>query len=343
VKALVKYAVGPNNMQVMEVAEPSPSSGEVIVGVKACGICGTDLHIQAGEYSAYPPLIMGHEFAGEVIDLGSGVEGVVLGDRVTGLTFTVTCGKCTYCLHGDQGLCPERRSIGSGVDGAFAPYLVMPASMLRLLPQNIDFDDGALLEPLACCVKAILELASIKARDTVLVTGPGSVGLLSLQVARSQGAKVILVGTDGDDHRLAVGRDLGADWVLRAGKDDVTSVVEDLTKGTGADVVLECAGSPSAVDACLRLIRKQGQYVQIGLHGKPFVVDFDLLAFKDVRLIGSFSSSMRSWDRALRLVQDGIVRLRPIISTALPLGEWERGFSMAGAREALKVVIHPGE
>jgi len=340
-RGVVKFARGVGNVELREVPEPAAGPGQLKIAVKAAGICGTDIHIYDDEYASNPPVVLGHEMAGQVVEVGAGVSGVAVGDRVTAMPFAVTCGICRYCRQGAFPLCPSRKSFGSGVDGAFAPYLVIPASIVRRLPDHVDYESGAMTEPVACCTKAVLEKSTIRLGDVVVVMGPGPIGLLAMQIAKGQGAKVVLVGTAEDAQRLALGRQLGADQALAAGQDDVAGIVSTLTDGQGADVVLECAGVPAATRMAMQLIRKQGQLTQMGLHGRPFELNFEQIVYKDLVVAGSFASSSSSWDSALRLLREGLIQVKPLVGATLPLTEWERGFEMVRKKESLKVLLRP--
>ncbi len=342
-KGLVKFASGAGHVELLDVPEPVTGPTEVKIAVKAAGICGTDIHIYDDEYASRPPVILGHECAGQVVEIGDDVTDVRVGARVTALPFAVTCGRCRYCRQGQPSLCPERLSFGSGVHGAFAPYLVISASLVRSLPDNVDFDSGALTEPLACCVKAVTESTVIRAGDVVLVTGPGPIGLLAGQLAKAQGATVIMVGTGVDSQRLELARTLGIDYTFQVESDEVDSAVNDLTGGQGVDVLLECAGVPAAIRMGLSLVRKRAQITQMGLFGRPFELDYEQIVYKDIRLVGSFASSISSWDRALTLLRQGVIQVAPLISTVLPLSEWEQGFRMVRRKEGLKVLLHPAD
>ena len=338
---VTKYERGVGKISLSEWPEPDTGPGEVKMAVKAAGICGTDIHIEDDEHRYTPPVVLGHECAGEVVEVGSEVPGIAIGDRVTAIQFVYTCGQCPNCLRGLYNQCAKRRAFGIDVNGGFAPFLVVPAKVVRLLPETLAYEGGALIEPLACCVKAVVETASIRAGDVALVSGPGPIGLMAMQVAKAQGATTVLVGLGRDAHRLQLGRELGADLALSVEGDDVRSAVEGLTDGEGADVVLECSGAPAAICSGLSLLRKRGQFVQMGLHGKPFALDYDQITYKDARVLGSIGYSMSSWDRGLRLADTGRIQLTPLVSTVLPLSGWEKGFGMVRAREGIKVVLQP--
>jgi L-iditol 2-dehydrogenase len=196
-KALVKYALGPGNMELREVPTPSPGEGEVLIAVKAAGICGSDIHIYHGDIQLLlrPPVVIGHEFSGVIAELGPGVEGLEVGQGVTCETAVHTCGRCWACRTGWTNACGQKELLGYVFDGGFAPYCVVPARLIHPLPEGVDFIAGAVSEPLACAAHAIGELTGVEAGETVLVAGPGTIGLLSLQVARASGARVLVCGT----------------------------------------------------------------------------------------------------------------------------------------------------
>lgn len=340
-KALMKTARGVGNMEIRDIPEPQPGTGQVVIEVAATGICGTDIHIYLDEYTCTPPLVLGHEVSGTVAVVGPGVEGVAVGDRVTTETYFHTCGECRHCVTGRPNLCSSRRSIGTHVNGGFTRYLLMPARRLHRLPDNVDFLAGALSEPLACCIHGLLELATVTAGDVAVISGPGAMGLLCMQVARSAGATTVVVGVDGDDVRFALARELGADHVVNAQHDDLSGLVGDLTGGVGADMCIEAAGAAASLRQCLDLVRKGGTLAQIGLYGRPLEIDFNLIPMKEVRVVGSFAHVPSAWDRGLRLISEGKVRTRPMVTRQAPITEWEDAFKSFNARNECKIVLQP--
>jgi L-iditol 2-dehydrogenase len=340
-KALVKYAPGEGNVGIREMPEPTPGPGEVKVEVKYAGICGTDIHIYHDHYKNYPPVIMGHEWSGQVVEVGPDVKTVKVGDRVTGIPAAYTCGRCRYCLEGRVFLCSERLSFGSGRHGAFAKYAVTAERNIRQLPDNVSFKAGALSEPLACCVKAVILLTGVSAGDVVFVSGPGPIGLLTAQLAKAEGGYVVLAGTSVDKERLEVGKQLGVDQTLNVETDNAEAMLKSLTKGYGADVVFECAGAGAATRLGIQVIRKAGKFMQIGLHDKPFELDFLQILTKELTVKGSFASSLPAWDLALTLLGQGKVQTEPVVSDILALSEWEKGFAKILNREGLKILLQP--
>jgi L-iditol 2-dehydrogenase len=342
-KALVKYRRGPGNMEIREVPEPEPKQGQIKIEVKATGICGSDLHIYHDDMviAVNPPVVVGHEFSGVVAEMGPGTTGWKPGDRVVSELGFEVCGRCYNCLQGFPNLCDQRKSIGYWYDGAFAPFVIVPAEGVHPLPDDIGFEEGALTEPLACVVHGVLELTSFAAGDTVLVSGPGTMGLMTLQVARAQGATTIVSGVSADEKRLALARELGADHVVDVEQEDVVRRVRQLTGGRGADVVFECSGNDRAVDAGFAAIRKRGRYTQLGLFGRPISIDFEKVISKELKVTGSFGQRRSAWERALALMAQRKVSLGPLVSHVLPLAEWERAFQLFENKEGLKVVLTP--
>ena len=340
-QAVMKVAPGVGNVELREIAEPLPPPGHVVIQVRAAGICGTDLHIYHDEFRTRPPVVIGHEVAGTVAALGSGVEHTTVGERVTTETYFSTCGECRFCRAGQPNLCPERKSIGSAVNGGFTRYVVVPERNLHRLPENVDYQAGALTEPLACVVHGALELPRLLPGDIAVVAGPGAIGLLTLQAVKAAGAHVILLGTEQDQHRLALAQQLGADHVVNVQREDPAKLVADLTDGVGADIVYECSGAGPAAQQLLTLVRRAGQYAQIGLFGKPVAWDLDQICYKELTVTGSNASVPSAWGRALRLLAEGKVQTRPLISHTFPLSGWRQAFDLFEQRRGVKMVLLP--
>ncbi len=341
-KAVLKLAPGPGKIGVGDVPEPSPGPGQVLIEVAAAGICGTDLHIYHDEFKTRPPVVLGHELAGEVVALGTGTKGVALGARVTTETYFSTCGKCRYCRTGHPNLCLERRSIGSAVNGGFTRYVVVPAHNVHELPPQLSFEAGALTEPLACVVHGVLSTPTVRPGDLAVVAGPGAIGLLTLQVLKAAGATVLVLGTDADTRRLELARTLGADYVLNVHQEDVDTLVREVSfEGLGADVVYECSGAGLAAQQLLNLVRRGGRYAQIGLFGKPIGWDLDQVCYKELRVTGSNASVPAAWIGALKLLASGAVKTEALISDSLPITEWRAAFERFERKEDVKLLLTP--
>ena len=339
-KGVAKLAPGDGYVGLLEVPMPEVRANHVLIEVKATGVCGTDIHIYHGEYAANPPVIMGHEVAGLVADVGEGVTNCQVGDRVTCETYFSVCNECDFCRAGLPNLCPQRKSIGSGVHGGFTQYVLVPAHNIHLLPANVDLIAGALSEPLTCCVHA-LERTHVEPGETVIVSGPGAIGLLMAQVVKAAGAKVVVLGTAADTARLVMAQTLGADLALNVEEGTTPQIVADLTGGVGADVVFECAGVGASAQSCLKLVRRRGRYGQVGLFGKPITWDLDLVCYKELEVHGSFAHLPSAWRKALKLMASGQVQTRPLVSAILPITEWQAAFDAFERRDGLKIVLTP--
>jgi len=342
-KAIVKYAHGHGNVELRDMPEPSPGLDEVKIEVKAAGICGSDLHIYRGDIKLplRPPVIMGHEFSGVIVDLGSRVTDWRIGDRVTSETSAQVCGRCIPCRTGEYNVCAEKRLIGYWFNGAFAKYCVVPSRLVHKLPENVSFLSGALCEPLASCVNGVIEKTAISPGDIVVIAGPGPIGLLSLQLAKIKGAFSVLCGTEVDEKRLQLGRRLGADVTVNVQAEDPWKGISGLTDGAGADVFIECSGSAAAVRMGLQLVRRGGRYTQIGLTGQAFELDFDTVAYKEITVRGSLGQRWTSWRLGLKLLDKGLIKTEELVSDILPLSQWETGFRKVENKEGLKIVLEP--
>ena len=342
-KALVKEKPEPGHVALKEVPEPSAGAGQVMVRVKAAGVCGSDLHILHSDIklNLRPPVIMGHEFSGVVEQAGEGVEGFRPGDRVTSETTFRSCGVCLHCRSGCYNLCPEKELIGYVHDGCFARYCVAPGHRLHLLPENLTFEEGALCEPLACCVHAVVEQTVVAAADTVVVAGVGTIGLLCAQVARARGAAVIVCGTEADRARFRVAERLGIEKLINVLREDAVEIVRSATGGQGADVFLECSGAPAAANMGIALLRRGGRFCQVGLFGKPMEVDFEQIAYKELVVSGSIGSKWSSWRKALGLLASERVTAGPLVSDPLPLDAWQEAFGRFERKEGLKILLQP--
>ena len=344
-KALVKYEAGPGNMEIRDVPEPTVGPGQVKIEIMEAGICGSDLHIYHSDIAipVRPPVTTGHEFSGVVTDVGEGVTAFKPGDRVVSETAYHYCQTCDFCREGFYNLCVERRTLGYWFNGVFTKYTVVPAGRIHLIPDNVDFTTAAMTEPLACVVHAIYDLSRIVPSDVVMVSGPGAIGLMAMQVAKAHGATVVVTGTNMDLDRLEMAKKLGADFAVNVQKEDVKAIFDSLSKGYGPDVVLECSGSAPGVDSGLNLIKKRGYFVQIGLPGKKIEFDIEKVCYKELHFSGSLGSRNHSWRTALKLLAEGKVVLKPLAATKLPITEWKKAFEMFENKEGYKIFLTPVE
>lgn len=331
-RGVSKLAVGPDTLGLREFTVADPGPGQVLMEVISAGICGTDLHIADDEFPSNPPVTMGHEVTGEVTAVGDGVDEGLIGGRYAAETYVAYCERCTACRTGSPNLCRERRSFGSHVDGAFARWLVLPARNLHRLPDHVGRFAGALAEPLACVANCLFDPPVIDAGDRVLVTGPGTMGVLTAQAARAAGGRVTLAGLPTDGKRLGVAEALGIDVVVLDGTNAWTEAF---------DVVCECSGAVAAATLCLDAVRKGGRYVHVGIFGTPVTIDLDLILFKEIVYTSGFASTPGSWARAMAMLEAGLVDLDPLVSEVVPIAQWQRAFDATRRGEGMKFVIDP--
>jgi L-iditol 2-dehydrogenase len=331
---VAKLAPGPGHIDLIERTPAELPAGCVRLAVRAAGICGTDLHIEAGEYLSVPPVTIGHEVCGTVVETGAGVDAAWHGERVVSETYFSTCRRCRHCRAGRPNLCPERRSIGTHVDGAFAESVVVPARGLHRVPEALADAAAALCEPLACVCQSLLDPPAITPGDRVLVVGPGAIGLLAAQVAAAGGAQVEVRGMAQDGARLALARDLGCETSL-AGVDALDG------DGDGYDVTVDCSGAGPGIADALRAARPGGRLVQIGLAGKDVTVPFDLICFKELSVTSGFASTPASWQRALALLERDAIDLPGLVTEVVALRDFRHAFDDTRAGAGVKYVLDP--
>ena len=335
-KALVKYASGEGNVELREVEEPRCGDSEVKLEIAYCGICGTDLHVLHDTFRNYPPVILGHEFSGTVVEVGAQVTDAIVGERVAGLGATaVTCGQCEYCRSGYFIFCARRRGMGHGVNGAFTRYVVMRPDQLYRIPENFSLDEAALSEPFAAVVQAVTEIAKVRIGETALVSGPGPMGLLCLKLLVAEGVKTIVAGTSADLERLSAALGIGAAGIVNVGQQNLHEAIREHTGGVGVDVAFECAGHPNSVRGCLESLRPMGRYTQVAICGRDIQFPIDLIFYKQLTMSGSVCYTARTWERMMQIYSEGRVRLNDLISTKLPLSEWQTAFRLCDERKAL--------
>jgi L-iditol 2-dehydrogenase len=340
VKALRKLAAADEHLELVEVPEPKPEPGWVVLEVTYAGICGTDLHIAHNSFPSWPPVTLGHEFYGRVADVGAEVEGWAPGDRVVCEPHSLACGRCHLCRRGHAELCAHKRSPGWGIDGGMAARVAVPAHLLHRVPDGVGDLAAALCEPTAIAVTAV-ERMPVEPGSTVAVVGPGAVGLLAAMVARAGGAgRTVVVGRDSSRPRLELARRLGFDTWDASQVDPATEALA-LTDGRGVDLVLECSGSADAVAAGIAVLRRRGRLCALGMSGRPtLAVPWDLAMQRALDVSFSLSSSWSSWDGALALLARGAVDPTPL-ATVFSLSGWRAAFEAISARAVVKALLDP--
>jgi len=333
------------HLEITDAATPTLGSDEVLIRVAACGICGSDVHGYDGSSGRrIPPIVMGHEAAGTLAAIGSGVSGLAPGDRVT-FDSTIYCGGCPSCLRGDINLCDRRQVLGVSCAeyrraGAFAEYVAVPARIVHRLPESISFPEAAMLEAVAVALHAV-SLGGALVGSTTLVIGAGTIGLLVLQALRVAGAQRVLVA-DIDATRLNLAKELGATETLDA-KADLVSRVMNSTGSSGADVAVEAVGRTETVQCAIDSVRKGGTVILLGNIAPEVTLPLQKVVTRQIRLQGSCASA-GEYPRAIELMANGAIRVKPMITAVAPLAEGPQWFERLYGREPnlMKVVLTPG-
>lgn len=337
---------GKEDIRIEEVKKPILGPNEVLVAPRAAGICGTDYNIFTGHWKVKFPRIMGHEFTGEVAEIGSEVVDFKHGDRVV-IEPDITCGKCYYCttLGINNYLCEDHPSVGESVDGAFAEFVKVPEKTLYSLPNTIDFDTGALIEPLACAIHGS-DQAEIQPGDNVIILGAGPMGLLLMMLALLRGAaKIGVIEPNKSRGEMAI--QLGADFTLDSRDGDISKEVLKMFNGRGADVVIEAVGRKDATEQVFTLVRPGGRVCIVGVipQGTPVTISdsFDIFFLKELTIVGTFGSPRGDFERSIRLLSAGRIDVEPLITHRLGLEDIGKAFSILkeGKEPSMKILISP--
>lgn len=342
-KAILKPEAAPG-LVVADVDEPEIRSDEVLIRVRRAGICGTDLHIyewdEWSESRVTPPLVLGHEFMGEVVETGALVRNVEVGDRVSAEGHLV-CGHCELCRTGNAHVCRDTRIVGIDRDGAFAEYVAIPATNLVPIPSSISDDHAALFDPLGNAFHTVLH-TDVSGR-VVTVIGCGPIGLFAVGIARAAGAASVIAVEPHDDRRALAGA-MGAETLLDPATDDVRPAVLDATRGYGSDVVCEMSGHADGVRTAFRVCRNGGHVRLLGLPKGSVEVNLarDVI-FKGLHVYGVIGRRMYdTWIEMRNFLAAGLLDIDPVITHRLPLERFEEGIAAMRSGEAAKVVLSVG-
>jgi 2-desacetyl-2-hydroxyethyl bacteriochlorophyllide A dehydrogenase len=331
---------GKRDIVIMDRPEPEVEPGGIVIRVRACGICGSDLHLY--RHGVGGEMIMGHELSGDITAVGARVTGVREGDRVTAITGR-GCGECYWCRQGQWLRCSRMQLLGyGGIPGAFAEYVSIPNFSLNLyamkLPPSMPYEVGATAEPLSVALYSVTR-AQVKPEDAVVVIGAGVIGLCIVKVLKAFGVKTVII-SGRRAGRLTIAEESGADVVVDAARDDIVPVASEATSGRGADVVFECAGTAVSFEQSLRLAHRGSRVVLVGLYEEPISWDPTFIVSNDIDFIGA---GLRfDLPGAIGLMESGRVDTRQLITHRFPLDDAREAFeTQLAAEDAIKVIIKP--
>ena len=335
--AVVNFAPEPHSVELREFDRPTIGEDDVLVEVAAVGVCGSDLHQWTSSHS-WPvnyPVVLGHEFAGVIVETGARVSGWAEGDRIASETAAVIDLNNPMSRQGRYNLDPTRKGFGYGVDGAMTRYARVPSRCLHRVPDQLSFDHAALTEP--CCVayNSVVGNSRINPGDRVLVIGPGTIGILCAAIAKLCGGEVAILGLESDTDRFAVAKQYGCETLT-----DATQWSKQ-RDGLGVDVVIDAAGVSATLKTALELVRPAGWITKVGWGPKPLDFSIDPLVQKNVTLQGSFSHHWTIWERVIALLASGQLDVTPIIGGRWPLEQWHEAFEKMHAGTIVKSILKP--
>jgi L-iditol 2-dehydrogenase len=343
-KALRKLRADDTHLELVDVAAPTPAPGWVVLDVLYAGICGTDSHIAEGTFPSYPPVTLGHEFVGVVSALGEEIAQVYPalrpGVRAVCEPHALACGVCHLCRRGHAELCAAKRSPGWGIDGAMAEQVAVPAHLLHVVPDAVGDLAAALCEPTAIVVSGY-ERAAVPVGGSVLVVGPGPIGILAALVARAAGAgRVVLTGRPSSKDRLELAVSAGLEVWVSSGE-DVPDRAREATAGRGMDLVVEASGTAGGIATCVGSARRRGAMCVLGVPDDDTLhVPWGTAMNRALDMTFSLSSSWSSWDAALALMARGALDPAPL-ATVVPLERWQDAFAALADRTAVKALLDP--
>jgi L-iditol 2-dehydrogenase len=333
------------DLQMVQMPVPEIGPDDVLVRVRACGICGSDVHgLDGSTGRRLPPLVMGHEAAGEVAQTGANVHDLKIGDRVT-FDSTIYCGNCFFCSRGEINLCDNRQVLGVSPGeyrrhGAFAEYVSVPRRIMYRLPETLTYEQAALIEAVSVAVHAV-NLTPMPMGSSAVVVGSGMIGLLTVQALRAAGCTRV-IAIDVEDSRLEVARGMGATATINSKAGQADGAVRELTDGRGADVAIECVGATDPIRTAIQCVRKGGSVTLVGNVSPKVELPLQLVVSRQIRVQGS-CASCGEYPASIELMASGAIRVDSMISAVAPLGEGRQWFDRLYHKEPnlMKVILRP--
>lgn len=336
--AVVNYAEEKGSVELREIEKPIIGADDVLLEVANVGVCGSDLHQWTSDHSwtVNYPVVLGHEFGGHVVELGSNVSGWKEGDRVVSETAAIIDGTNPLTRQGLYNLDPTRKGFGYGVNGAMTRFVSVPARCLHTVPENLPFEQACLTEPCSVAYNAVLVNSRIRPGDRAIVLGPGTIGILCAAMAKLAGAEVAIVGLQADSGRLQIAKQYGCDTIIG-------SATEWANKydGIGVDCVIDAAGVSATLKLALEYVRPNGHITKVGWGPQPINFSLDPLIQKNVTLQGSFSHNWPIWEKVLSLLSSGKLDVKPIIGGVWKLNDWQEAFEQMHSGKVVKSVLTP--
>jgi len=330
----------PGKIEFRDVPIPETGDGQVLIQIMRIGICGSDIHVYHGKhpYTSYP-VVQGHEVSGKIVKSGSNVTGFKIGDSVT-IQPQVVCGKCYPCAHGNYHICDELKVMGFQTTGVASQYFAVDADKVLKLPEGMDFDKGAMIEPLAVAVHALGRGGDVK-DGKILVLGAGPIGNLVAQAAKGMGAKSVII-TDLSDYRLEVAKSCGIDCCVNVNGQDLGKEISDVFGRDGADLILECVGVNQTTEQAVKYARKGSDIIIVGVFGDKANVDMAAVQDRELRLIGTLMYRENDFIKAMELIKNGKIKFDPLITGSFDFKDYKKAYEYIEAQKdrTMKVLIN---
>ena len=350
-KAVVKTEPGPGHIEIRDIPVPEIGDDDVLLEIKAAGLCGSDLAFAEGEHAdiLFPPVVLGHEFSGIVSKVGKNVTEWRPGDRVVSENTGTVCGKCYACMTADYLSCPERLGLGYGMDGGFAKYCKIlgvtlkrfPNSLIRM-PDSMSFEEAAILDPACNAYMAVVQEGKLMPGEDAVVFGAGALGQFSIEAARAAGAaRIIVIGLAADEGRFKLAKAHGATDFIFADKADAVAEVLALTDGEGVSLAIDCAGANAVLKQAIQLVRTNGTIVKVGYDHHPVGYSFDDVVGRAISVKGHFGYDSISWRNVINLYKAGKFTLKTAITHRLNISQIQEALDLLRRREAIKVILYP--
>jgi len=351
--ALVKYGLGKGETEIREVPVPEVGENDMLIEVKAAGICGSDIAYDNGDHPEHlnVPVILGHEFAGIVAKTGANVKDWKVGDRIVSDNTGYVCGKCHACATGQYLQCEHRLGLGYGADGGFTDYVKITGDLLQKnanslfkIPDNVSFQEAAIMDPICNAYKAVVQESSILPGEDIAVFGVGPLGLFSIQIARLMGcANIIAIGLEADEERFKAARKYGATHIIMSDKQNLPEEIDRITGGEKVATVIDAAGVNIVLKQAIDILRKGGEIIKIGYDKRPYNFSLDEILNKGITIKGHFGYNYESWKNVMRLLEIGKVDLKGMISHYILLEDWQKGFDLLRRQKANKIIFTKDE
>jgi len=351
-KALARYGKEFGGYRIIDVPKPVCGEHDVVIEVKAAAICGADMkHYKVDNGSDEFNSIRGHEFAGEIVEVGSSVTDWKVGQRIVSDNSAHVCGICPACETGDYLCCPEKVNLGLDNNtwgGGFSKYCLIPGEILRIhkhaiwaIPESVSYEEAAVLDPICNAYKSLAQQSHLLPGQDVVVFGTGPLGLFSVQIAKIMGAvNIVMVGLEEDTKvRFGVAKELGATHLVNASTENVVERCQEICGKENLGLVIECSGANIALKQAIEMLRPNGEVVRVGMGFKPLEFSINDITAWNKSIIGHMAYDATSWRNALRLLEKGMIKVKPMITHRVGLSEWEKGFQAMADKEAIKVMI----